>query len=648
MSDNKTIAPGLNVNYFAAYHPSQLFIFDACKKTDYTGFLVENRLDREIVKDADKICAHIFNLLGSGDRYLGDKIKWNEDFKTSFAWENKYFKDIAIIDLTNPSDVKVPWELSRFQHIFTLGKAYWLMNDEKYALEFKAQIEDWVKNNPYEHSVNWFCAMDVAIRAVNWITGFYFFKESSLDDDFWKSFHKALYLHGTFIFDHLENIGGFTSNHYLSDVVGLIWLGLYFKNLDFKWREDNHQALWLEYGLKELESEIFIQVNGDGPCYEDSTSYHRLDCELFLLTTILCGKNGIHFSKAYGMRLEKMFEFIADILKPDGLAPFIGDADDGRFVIFSHYSGWVRKDFRHILAVAGEYFDRDLFRHHGNRYKEDAMWTVGAAKDGAANLKPASRGYDQSGYYILRNDQAYCVIKSGELSFHGLGGHSHNDRLSFELNVDGKDFFIDPGVYVYTADVEMRNVFRSTKVHNTLHIEGYEQNDFTPEPFELIEQTFARCTLFTENSFCGRHEGYKEKCGVVHERQLEMGPGHMVVRDRLIGNLLPEAKVCRNFSLHQDVTVEITSDGFILYNQGKTVVLKTEDPVKINLVTAYVSESYGAIADTKRIELVNQSSCPEMKVDIYFPLQAGEGCVEKSMTTDAMPQGFEIAEKPAR
>lgn len=61
---------------------------------------------------------------------------------------------------------------------------------------------------------------------------------------------------------------------------------------------------------------------------------------------------------------------------------------------------------------------------------------------------------------------------------HGKGGHAHNDKLSFGLSIDGVILFSDPGTYLYHPDPEWRNYFRSTKVHNTIQVAGYEQNSW--------------------------------------------------------------------------------------------------------------------------------------------------------------------------
>ena len=50
-----------------------------------------------------------------------------------------------------------------------LAIAYRFTKDEKYVIEIKNQIIDWINNNPYCCGPNWVCAMDVGIRASNWL-----------------------------------------------------------------------------------------------------------------------------------------------------------------------------------------------------------------------------------------------------------------------------------------------------------------------------------------------------------------------------------------------------------------------------------------------------------------------------------------------
>ena len=179
----------------------------------------------DLVRRADSAVRHEFDLLGSGPRQLGARLPWHTDFKTGREWPLAYCADIEYNELDRPSDVKVPWELSRCQHFTRLGQAYWLTGDERYGSEFVAETTDWIAANPFSQGVNWACAMDVGLRAVSWIWGFHFFADAQAcaDAAFRLRFLRALFLHGEFIVRHLEK-ADLNGNHYLCDGVGLVFL----------------------------------------------------------------------------------------------------------------------------------------------------------------------------------------------------------------------------------------------------------------------------------------------------------------------------------------------------------------------------------------------------------------------------------------
>lgn len=335
----------------------------------------------ETITDADEICNHVFDVLGSGKTELSAELDWHHDFKSGFRWNPKgyYLGTTKHITLDDDSDVKVPWELNRCQHFVTLGKAYWYndvqnakskIDSEKYALEFVNQIKCWISQNPVELGVNWACTMDVAIRAVNWIWAYYFFYNSAtLTEEFKIKFFKCLFLHGRHIMNNLE-FGLVRGNHYLSDIAGLIYLGILFQ-------ETKNGEKWLEKGLNALMEEMQVQVYPDGVDSEGSISYHRLVTEIFLSTTLLCLKNGINFPEWYMSRLEKMIEFVMYYTKPDGKAPQIGDNDDGRLHILSNYANWDRLDHRCLLSIGAALFKRQDFKLAAGTFHEESFWLMG-------------------------------------------------------------------------------------------------------------------------------------------------------------------------------------------------------------------------------------------------------------------------------
>jgi uncharacterized heparinase superfamily protein len=89
-----------------------------------------------------------------------------------------------------------------------------------------------------------------------------------------------------------------------------------------------------------------------------------------------------------------------------------------------------------------------------------------------------SKAFPHGGFYFMRHGNLYMILDCVSADPKAPSGHKHNSRLSFELFAYDRSFIVDPGTYVYTADKEMRNLFRSTRYHNTVVVDGEEQNRF--------------------------------------------------------------------------------------------------------------------------------------------------------------------------
>lgn len=572
------------------------FYFSFRDKNKIKRFYDKNpKLKKEVIIEGEKVLEHIFNFLSDKEYKLGREIIWNKDFKSDYVWENKFYKNIELTNLDNQADVKIPWELSRFQHITPLGKAYFLTDDKKYYEEFKSQIISWMGKNPNYMSINWTCPMDVAIRAVNWISGYFFFEELIKEDKkFLDKFNNVLFEHGKYITKNLEKGLGPATNHYLADLNGLIFLGLYFRRLNKK--ESNK---WLEFGLSEIKKEIFLQTFEDGVSYEGSTSYHRLATELFFYPLVLCEKNAVMFPREYKDRLKKMFYFMENITKKNGKVPIVGDIDNGRLMILSNYYTWDPRDFRDTLSLGGKYFNELSFKKIGASKLEDKLWMFSSEKspDLRKESTEKSKEFPKGGYYILKNKNIYVMIRCGELGIKGIGNHSHNDQLSLEINVLGEDMIVDTGTGTYTSSKDIRNLFRSTLMHNSVAVDGYEQNNFDEDKlFYMKEQTFSKCLDFKDDYFIGEHYGYKDKIGSVHKRQVKILDKKIIIEDYLDFDGI----VC--FNLAENVKIKKQSKGLVLeVNKVKVCLDILENEYEV--VDSFVSPKYGVILENKRIEI---------------------------------------------
>ncbi len=464
-----------------------------------------------LVGRAEALAAHRFDLLGSGPVELGAQIDWQRDFKSGRVWPLEHISRVPIV-FPDGSDIKVPWELSRCQHLPLLAAAWRVTGERRFLDAAGAQLEAWIERNPVEMGANWACTMDVAIRAANWVATLALLRDAVSDAPWSGRVMESLLLHGRFIRSHLEwaEIRG---NHYLSDVVGLLPLAALFG----AGREGRDWASW---GAGELEAEMGHQVRPDGCDHEASIPYHRLVCELFA-----CGTQAVdellpgRLSDEYRARLKRMLGFTRDYTRPDGLAPQVGDADDGRFLPLGAYGDDPRSHLH-------------LFELMGSAYQPAT----------------AHATYPEGGYWIMRAGGLYAIVRCGDVGVGGLGSHAHNDQLSFELAAGSQPMVIDPGSYLYTADLEARALFRSTGFHSTLRIGGEEQNELDEaRPFGMDDQTRSEAISWEPGAegaaFAGMHHGYERLAAPAqHSRRLSLnGPSRsLTLRDTVVSDAAHE------------------------------------------------------------------------------------------------------------
>jgi uncharacterized heparinase superfamily protein len=568
----------------------------------------------ELIVRADRALRHEFDLLGSGLQPLGARLPWLDDFKTGRHYPLQYWRDIAYMELDKPTDVKVPWELSRCQHFTTLGQAYWLTGDERYAAEYRAEIEDWIAVNPFAHSVNWSCAMDVALRAINWIWGLYFMGGSKAcgDAGFRRRMLRSLFTHGEFVFKHLER-GDVNGNHYLSDGAGLVFLGLFFKHTAAGRR-------WLDQGRRIVIDEMPAQVSVDGVDFEQSTAYHRLVLELFFTSYLLLERHGETLPAPELARLARMLDFVAAYTKPNGQAPLFGDADDGRVQKLGTQS---TNDHRYWLSTGAVRFENASLKTAAGRFWSESFWLLGPGAADAFRRLPAgpsgaSVAFPEGGFYILRNASSHAVIDCGEVGMLGRGGHGHNDITSFELFLDGVNVVSDCGAYLYTASREWRNRFRSTAFHNVAQVGDEELNRFMGLDALWQLQDDARPVGVRWSAqgaggyFCGGHRGYQRLSPPVEcRREIWMDAERpcVALRDRLEG--AGDRRVTWRFHLDPAVAVEIDGGDCRLAVGGRELWMLGVEPDRRprRIEPGWVSPSYGVRCKTNVI-VIEQASGP--------------------------------------
>jgi uncharacterized heparinase superfamily protein len=566
---------------------------------------------RSTLEAASKVLAHEFNLLGSGRFVPRDPDRpADADGYEPIDWyldpisQLRFPRGIAIADWTldrmrpGLADIKLPWELARCQHWPLLGQAYRLTRDDRFAREIARELQDFTEANPIGTAVNWACTMDVALRAANWALAFELVHDcASLTASFWSGAYRALFDHGTFIEGHLENNYEVTSNHFLSNVVGLFFVAAVFGDLPCG-------RIWNTRCREWLAHELDVQVLPDGADYESSVPYHRLVAELFLGAARLADSRGRPFPNLFLDRLRSMIDFLVSVMRPDGLMPQVGDADDGRLHILTQYGTWNPQDARHLLGPAACMFDHPgwMTRAGAAGRCESIWWGLEPARLSSAGsvASPPLRHFPRAGVTVMRRDTDYLLITNGVVGTAGFGNHKHNDLLGFEYHVRGTPVLVDAGSYVYTSDPAARNSFRSTMSHNTVSIDGEEQNEFKPDwLFRMFEKAVPEHVSVVESAdaieYRGRHNGYARLPDpVVHDRTFTLSPvtGLLTIVDRFEGRGPHRLR----WHFHFAPGVEVVSAGggrFDVCAGQSRITMIADAALQPTIVPAWYSSSYG-------------------------------------------------------
>src|SRR5579864_1135878 len=122
----------------------------------------------EIVREADQICRHRFDILGFRDLDFGTPINWHLDAVHGKQAPRKPFHQVRYLDFEQVGDSKIVWELNRHQHFIVLAKAFLITREQRYADELLQQWAHWHAENPYPIGINWASSLEVAFRTLSW------------------------------------------------------------------------------------------------------------------------------------------------------------------------------------------------------------------------------------------------------------------------------------------------------------------------------------------------------------------------------------------------------------------------------------------------------------------------------------------------
>jgi hypothetical protein len=539
------------------------FVISPADRPALTGIIraVWPSAPADAARRAGRILDGRYALLGYHDLSFRDsrgEIDWHLDPVNNRRAPEGFWKSVAYLEPAN-GDHKIIWELNRHQHWLVLGRAAWLTGDPRYAAHFSRELHSWLSSNPPLSGINWASMLELAFRCLSWLWALHLFSGADLPEDVPWTLELLLGLE-----QQLDHIARHLSR-YFSPNTHLLGEGLALYVAGRTVPEFAHASRWETIGREVLLRESHAQVNADGGHAELSTHYHRYALDFYLLALAVARRTS---DAGITGRLEETAARLATychaLADDRGWLPTIGDDDGGSLFPICRRPP---ADAADSLSLAAALLTRPELAM--GPAAEEVTWMTGALPPPADPSRPPSSAYfPETGYAVLRSRHDHAVVDVGPHGFLN-GGHAHADALSLVLTIDGRELLIDPGTCTYTMDPAVRDLFRSTPMHNTLAIGGRSQSK-PAGPFKWNTTTDARvdCVrLGQEGDYVeASHEAYSPR---VHRRGVLRAPsGLWVIVDHILGPGSEEASLYWHFHPDWDATTTPDGSGLRLAHAG--------------------------------------------------------------------------------
>jgi uncharacterized heparinase superfamily protein len=477
----------------------------------------------------------------------------------------------------NPSD-DIEWliMLHKGYYLVGLGKLFSETGDIKYVNKWIELTDSWIEqvDDPG------FIATDVTGRRIqNWIYAYYYFvnkkSKHKIAPDFLLRFLTSIHEQ----VDYLINNLAVARNHRTLELHAVFLAAVVFG--EFK-----KSKQWLGYAKTALADNAQADILSDGVHCELSTFYHHIVLKNLLAVKRLAASNKIIMPGRFDGAICRALRFSLFIHKPDGQIPSLSDGDVGSFY--------------NLLKQGHEFYGREQL--------------VYVFSQGEKGLPPQECGkaFPVSGYYVLRSawpteiepfqDARYLVFDCGPL---GAGNHGHLDLLNIEVAAYGRSLVVDPGRYTYeeSGETNWRVLFRSTRYHNTVEVDGKNQVNYRHSEAKgkyHVQGPHAEAVLscFISDNACHLLHGKarSHEYTALHERKIFFVSGeYWLISDILHDHQLHQYALRYHLSpeAQDQIAIEKLEDSIIIDSPNLLLIHPFSQQSQVSIEPGFVSTTYG-------------------------------------------------------
>lgn len=514
------------------------------------------------------------------------------------------------------------WQLSRHPEWALLAERYRETGDERFAEAFVRFFKSWVhqavvpEDAPGGATLCW-RTIEAGIRmGGSWQWALHtFFRSAHFADEVLIDWYKSVWEHGW----RLRNFHR-TGNWLIIEMNGLAQIGILYP----QFRE---APAWKAYAFGRLVEELDAQVYPDGFQVELSTGYHQVDIRNYQWLIDVCEAYDEPIPGAFRTGLERMHAVNVGMMMPDGRLP---DVNDG---------GW--RPVAPLMERAVDMYPE----------RTDFLWVYTEGKEGAPPTE-TSAAFPYAGYYVMRTswepDAVWALFDGGPFGY----GHQHEDKLNVLLHAYGRLLLTEGGNYAYDAS-EMRRYVLSTRAHNTIRVDGQDQNrrlHYRREAFDVTAQAEAkwRTTDAYDIAEATYDEGYGPNAAhtVAHTRRvvlfkqwIEKLGSFLLVVDRLV----PQNDEAHAYQVLWHLSADVAEmDGLAIHSRddgaANLAILPAVLPtLRSSMVRGQSSPEWqgwraiknhqqGEYAPTPTAVYHLEAAGPVRLVTVLYPMRPGETC----------------------
>lgn len=413
---------------------------------------------------AERLLAGELDYFSSLPKKVGNPPDWFVDpFSNNRLSVDQHW---STLDEFSCGDIKNIWEVSRFEWVPLLARAWRLCGDERYCTELNNWLLDWVKRNPANSGPNWKCGQEASIRTINLLLGA---RLLGVHHQPSPDLVRLIDLHCIRILPTMCYAIAQNNNHGTSEAAALFIGGAWLMSVAESVSLRKKAQRWRDAGRRWLENRVMALVAEDGSFSQYSVNYHRVLvdtlCQVELWRRELAESA---FSAGFTTRCRAAVEWLATLTDTDtGNAPNLGANDGARLYDLSSLD---YRDFRPSIQLASVLF-RGGRMYEGGAWDEPLLWLnmESSATMAEPSAEPVLHG--DGGDFLLYGDNSRGLVRFARFRFRP----SHADCLHLDLWHKGQNILRDGGTFSYNTEPQWLDYFSGTESHNTVQFDGRNQ-----------------------------------------------------------------------------------------------------------------------------------------------------------------------------